>query len=232
MIFVNIYIDLDGTILDISERYYKIYYDIVVSFSGKPLSKERYWELKRKKVSEEEILKLSDISDIYTCIKKRLERIESVEYLKHDTLLPGSLDTLITLKNKSNRLILVTLRKSMENLYKQLTCLGILHLFDKILVTNTNKDQWLIKSKLIVKGDEHFDKTNSVIVGDTEVDILAGKVLGIKTVSVLTGIRSRDILLANKPDYIINSIKELPNIICGFGGELDEDTSCKSQTAV
>jgi len=215
---MNIYIDLDGTILDVSERYYRLYYDVVTSFGGKPLPKEKYWALKRRKIPEEKILKLSNVDNISACIKKRLEKIESTTYLKYDLPLPSSLATLILLKNKLNRLILVTLRSSKENLYKQLKSLRILHLFDRILTTNANKNQWLIKSELI-KADSYFDKSSSVIVGDTEVDILAGKILGIKTVAVLTGIRSKDILLANKPDYIINSIKDLPNLIHKFSPE-------------
>lgn len=169
---MNIYIDLDGTIIDISERY--------------------------------EHLKILDSQE-------RLNNIESLEYLRYDKLIDGILDILLELK-KNHRLVLVTLRKNKENLYIELDILGLVEIFDIILTPNLGYREKTFKRDLI-KGDSLFDVNNSVIVGDTEVDIKTGKCLGIKTVAVLSGLRTKEILLKENPDYIIDDINDLPNIL-------------------
>jgi phosphoglycolate phosphatase-like HAD superfamily hydrolase len=52
-----------------------------------------------------------------------------------------------------------------------------------------------------------------VVVGDSVVDIRAGKNAGAKTVAVLSGIFSREELEKEKPDLILESVKELPDFI-------------------
>jgi len=52
-----------------------------------------------------------------------------------------------------------------------------------------------------------------VIVGDSVVDIAAGKAAGAKTVAVLTGLYSQEELAAAKPDFIIKDVTELLSLI-------------------
>ena len=52
-----------------------------------------------------------------------------------------------------------------------------------------------------------------IIVGDSTVDVKAGKAAGAKTVSVLTGLYSREELTKAKPDFIINDVTELLRLI-------------------
>jgi phosphoglycolate phosphatase-like HAD superfamily hydrolase len=55
---------------------------------------------------------------------------------------------------------------------------------------------------------------NCVYVGDTRVDIRAGKAAGMGTVGVLTGFDDRDALQKETPDAIISSIAQLiPNVV-------------------
>jgi phosphoglycolate phosphatase-like HAD superfamily hydrolase len=48
------------------------------------------------------------------------------------------------------------------------------------------------------------------MVGDTETDICAGKMLGLMTIGVLNGIRTNHLLEEMDADVIIPSIMELP----------------------
>lgn len=211
---MNIYIDLDGTILEVSEKYYRLYYDIVTSLGYKPISKEKYWRLKKEKKREEDIAKISGISGITVFEyynKEWQSKIEALNYLKCDKLVTDVVETLKNLR-KYDRIILVTLRKSQVNLYKELEMVNIVSLFDGILIGNGAGEQWEIKAKLL-ESDNASKKGESVIIGDTEVDIRAGKKLGIKTIAVLSGIRSKSMLLVERPDYIVNTIKELPTAI-------------------
>jgi phosphoglycolate phosphatase-like HAD superfamily hydrolase len=52
-----------------------------------------------------------------------------------------------------------------------------------------------------------------LIVGDTEVDIRAGKAVRIKTVAVLSGIRDRAALEAEAPDAIVSDLHGLEDVI-------------------
>ncbi|MBA1337045.1 MAG: hypothetical protein HPY66_3481 [Firmicutes bacterium] len=51
-----------------------------------------------------------------------------------------------------------------------------------------------------------------VKVGDTVVDILEGKNAGVWTVAVLTGSQSKEQLESVGPDYMLNSVKDLPTL--------------------
>lgn len=50
-----------------------------------------------------------------------------------------------------------------------------------------------------------------MIVGDSVIDIKAGKAAGAKTVAVLSGLFARDELALENPDLILNDVTQLPN---------------------
>ena len=81
---------------------------------------------------------------------------------------------------------------------------GIDKIFEKILIG---------KSKYkIIGGYDSYNK-RSVIVGDTETDILAGKRFGLKTVAVTNGMRNRNFLKKYKPDVLIDDFLKLKHSI-------------------
>ena len=51
-----IFIDLDGPILDVSDRYYYSYANSLKEIGGRILDKDEYWNLKRTKVPDYDIL--------------------------------------------------------------------------------------------------------------------------------------------------------------------------------
>ena len=57
------------------------------------------------------------------------------------------------------------------------------------------------------------DPRSVVKVGDTKADIDEGKNAGCWTVAVLTGTQTKEYIRENNPDFIINSVKELPNLL-------------------
>jgi len=57
------------------------------------------------------------------------------------------------------------------------------------------------------------DPDSTIIVGDGDTDIEAGKAAGITTVAALYGYRPPDVLRQLNPDYAIESFAELPVII-------------------
>lgn len=53
----------------------------------------------------------------------------------------------------------------------------------------------------------------TLMVGDTELDIQCGKNAGSKTCGVLYGYRTKDQLAKEKPDFIISGLNELVNVL-------------------
>ena len=71
-----------------------------------------------------------------------------------------------------------------------------------------NVSETEIMAKFSVK-----DPKNVVKVGDTEVDILEGKNAGAWTVGVLSGTQPRKRLAALQPDFLVESIRSIPDLI-------------------
>lgn len=181
-----------------------MYADAVGELGGTPLNREVFWEAKRRRLPEKEILLQSGLDACATEVFRRLklERIEASRYLNYDLLQPGIGPALQQLA-RQHTLILVTLRNSREQLEAQLARLGLIPFFQLILSGNeTETEGWRVKYGLIRK---HFPKLDpsSWLIGDTETDIMAGKHLGLRTAAVTNGIRTREWLEALKPDAIL-----------------------------
>lgn len=66
---------------------------------------------------------------------------------------------------------------------------------------------------LFIANSLNIDIEDTMIVGDTELDIQCGKAAGSLTCAVSYGYRTRNILEKENPDFIIDDILELKNII-------------------
>jgi len=216
---MTFYLDLDGTLIDVSERYYRIYREMVLAGGGNPLKKSEYWRLRRQGISESELLSQLVPSKVYSeLLASRAKKLETLEYLKYDQLVPGALETIEFLKARA-RLILVTLRNAAMELMHQLQTLGLGSLFELVLFPTQHIDDHAKSKATLISGNPWFKAENSMIIGDSEADILAGKMLNIKSIAVLSGIREREILVRYKPDYIIDSLAALPTLLSAISGK-------------
>src|SRR3989344_5031223 len=200
---MTLFIDLDGPILDVSERIYRVYRDILKKKNKKYLSKKDYIRMKREKAPIEKILKKTSTEDISFQFKKAWEKeVEKPYYLSLDKLSWKIKKALSWLKKNYN-LILITHRRYPGRLFKQLKENSIWDFFEEILIipAGSYRPKWQLKYKYI-KRYRDYDK-KSIIIGDGETDILAGKKLKIKTVVIAGGMTSRKILKEHKPDFII-----------------------------
>lgn len=198
----SIAFDLDGTLIDVSLRDYKIYTDIVHSLNGTPMKYDVYWSLRKNKTDIFYILEQSGIiNDIETnfFLQKRKELMERSEYLKLDVLIPGVATTLEKLA-KSYDIYIVTIRYNKENTIEQLHQLGLDKY--KLYIASGGKVEYLKKIPNLC-----------VMVGDTENDILPAKKLGIQSVAVLSGIRNKTQLEVMEPSYIIESVSKWDRVL-------------------
>jgi len=205
-----IFFDLDGPILDVSGRYYALYSQLLMDAGGRPISRDDYWQRKRNKESETDILAASGFAsghEGYALRRKAL--IEEPRFLELDEVQRGAHQALASLQPRG--LCLVTVRSNRSNLMAELDRLDIKKYFIAVLSEEAGGEAFRVKIRLI----RNFQKevpAASVIIGDTEAEILAGRALGLKTIAVLSGIRSREFLLKYNPDLIIDGIWNLPEV--------------------
>ena len=69
---------------------------------------------------------------------------------------------------------------------------------------------------MILSAMKFFDISDPravVKIGDTKIDVEEGKSAGCWTVSVLTGTQTREYIKESNPDFIINSVADLPDLL-------------------
>jgi len=206
---MKIFFDLDGTLIDVSKRHHTVYTQLVGKFGGKPLAKDEYWKLKQNRLPWPDMLEKSGIhaAKLEAFMAEFIALIESPDMLAIDapfSFVPNVLEQL-----KGSELYLITLRRNNDNVVQQLKDLGLYNSFTKVVSGHTENEGHELKTKLI---KDLCDK-NSIVVGDTESDILAAKANHITSVAVLSGIRDKNFLASLGPDYIISDIGELPKLL-------------------
>lgn len=210
----NIFIDFDGTLVDIAPRHYRVYKKCVEKMGGTPLDRKKYWELKRDNISWNELLPMSglEVNNRDDYLKLFIDRIESLEELYRDELFVDSLSTLKKLSSNGNKLYLLSLRRNSDALDKQIEKLGIGCFFEKILSGHSDtKEGTLLKKADIIK--QTIDNPeDSIIVGDTEADVTAAQQLNATSIALLSGIRSKEFLKSMEPDYLVDGIGDVANI--------------------
>ena len=194
--------DLDGTLIDISERDYRIYSDVLLELGYKPIEKGIYWPQRRNITDIHWILEQSgctDENDVNYFLQKRKEKMEELYYLKMDNLFADTIDTLNTLGN-SYHLVILTRRLEEDNTRKQCEWLGLDKKTELRIVKGDKKEQMRAIPNLCA------------FIGDTENDILPANELGVMSIAVTTGIRNENKLKELHPAMIINTLSEVINI--------------------
>lgn len=208
----QIIFDLDGTLINTSERHYLVYKILISELGGTPLSKSEYWHLKRQKITTSQLLTLSQVnqrlSDNYN--HRFLKLIEEPEYLKLDSLFPV-VKSLLQYLSQKYHLSLVTLRRRPENTQNQLRLLNLDHYFNNIKITRTGQNSLTAK----IQATKSIRKLKPCIfIGDTEIDIQTAQALNCKSVALTSGIRNPIFLKPLHPDLILKSLSELtPRLI-------------------
>lgn len=202
----TIFFDLDGTLIDIADKYFRIYADFASQKDIPYRSKNDFWRLKRKKAPVRDLFKTSISESEYKDFF--LSQVETREYLKYDRLFLFTLPTLRQLKKMGWGLCLLTLRRNNQNLRHQLDNLG-LNFFDKIIVGEPDNQASRNNYKRKIACITALVEPEDIIVGDSAADMLCGKHLKLITVGVLSGISSYKALKKNTPTFIIRNISSL-----------------------
>jgi len=212
--------DLDGTLLDVSERYYRSIKDTLHSHNLNCPPKEKVISLKRQGLQGIQILDIlvpTTIKEREDVIKKcEIDRIERMnKYLYLDKLFPNVIDTLRKLQ-KRTKIALLTLRKSYSKTIEQISELNIIDFFDLVEVLTPKGDFSELKflSGMKICRYLSINSADCCIVGDSIYEMIAGKKMGARTtIGVSYGLTDREILLSKGASYLISDIKEILPII-------------------
>lgn len=202
---MNIIFDLDGTLIDSSDRMYRLFCTLVPQCR---MSKAQYWDYKRNKINHEQlIMKYFPEINFEIFRNQWMKLIESDYYLAMDV---NYIDTIKVLQKlqKQNILFLLTARQNKEGLIKELDRLELRNFFEKIFTTEgkcSKQELWL---KMIQKY-EKLDNKDNVFISDMGMDILIGNRMGYKTVAISHGFMNREKLQEYIPDVIIDELEQL-----------------------
>lgn len=223
----RLFTDFDGPIMDVSDRYYNVYQFCLERIADgeqpiKQLSKAEFWQLKRAKVSEQQIGILSGLYEEQAeeFARLRRETVHKMQYLSLDRPIAGAKEMLAKLEFYDVDLVVMTMRR-VDELTEALRRCDLEQFFplnrryclsNDYVKTTDVKDKPLLMAKAIVE----LPPVETVwMVGDTEADIAAAKSQNIKVIGVLSGIRDRVALESYEPDAIVENLVEAVDLILG-----------------
>ncbi|MDF0551532.1 HAD family hydrolase [Kamptonema sp. UHCC 0994] len=212
--------DFDGPIMDVSERYYRVY-QLCLAQAQRPdqeirvLPKQEFWQMKRSRTPETQIGILSGLDETQAAefAQNRRKTVHTLPYLVYDQPVPGAVETLERLQQAGVDLVVMTMRRVREldeafnrcDLAKFFPLDRRYCLPNDYVKTGDTKDKPLLMAKAIAELPAASDVW---MVGDTEADIIAAKTHGVKVMGALSGIRDRTQLEMHKPDLIVSNLVE------------------------
>lgn len=222
---MNLCFDIDGPIIDVADRYYRAYLESLKDIDPKKvqiLTKETFWKLKQNRITDFEIGIISNLSigESTSSAEIRRELTFKPEYLAQDKLFDDVFKTFEYLKAKKIYFFLVTLRRQSYlsqaikqfRIDKYVSNERLFSIDDKQNFSNDIQEKYIMLVNAINKLD--LDPRDTWMVGDSETDIHAGRLARYrKTIAISRGIRSREQLGILKPDYLVNDLSEVTELI-------------------
>jgi phosphoglycolate phosphatase-like HAD superfamily hydrolase len=199
-------VDVDGTMLDVALRHHRVYLAVVEEHGGRGLPLDVYWHLKRSGASWPDVLVRSGLAaDEPGCLASFAARIEAPGQLMTDSVVAG-MERLLAVWSGWAHVAAVSLRHDHGALTGQLDRLGLGPCLDDVVSAEGGGGARTVKAALV----EPFAGAGPVIViGDTEVDVLAAGDCGAIAIAVTWGIRSRPLLEACAPAAVVDTVDEL-----------------------
>lgn len=131
------------------------------------------------------------------------------EQMEYSTLYTGIEETLAELKNRNIKISLLT-TKVQDQAERIIDHFSLREYFDLVMgrregIAHKPSPEPLLK----ICNDLAVDVKNTLMVGDTELDIQCGRNAGSYTCGVLYGYRTKELLEIENPDFIVESIEDI-----------------------
>ena len=136
------------------------------------------------------------------------------DFIDESKLYPEIEDTLSFLKNGKDLKISLLTTKGQDQAEKIIDHFGFSKYFDFVMGRREGiAHKPSAEPLLFICNELEVDTKNTMIVGDTELDILCGKNAGATTCGVTYGYRTRESLKKNNPDYLIYEFSEIKSLM-------------------
>ncbi len=136
-------------------------------------------------------------------------------------LLPGVLELLQRLKSRKHLVLALLTGNVSRGAQLKLEHYGVWHFFEFGAFADDHRDRNRLGSFARTRAKEkhgrEFSASEIDVVGDTPRDIACGKAFGARTIAVATGRWSRDELVKYQPDFLINDLSNVEEIIDTLG---------------
>jgi HAD superfamily hydrolase (TIGR01509 family) len=204
--------DLDGTIVDSRDAYLEAAKTAFQAMGLEPPTMQTALQIPKRL---EQNLPIDDLTHTDTThfLGVYLKTFYAITAVKAKPI-PNIHATLENLRQKA-KLVLITMRNVPKaTVAKELQQFGLAQYFTYILTAqDTHKPkpspEALIKALKVID----VQICDCLIVGDSVIDINAGKAAGAKTIAVLSGLYTKQELAKLNPDLILENATHLPNCI-------------------
>ncbi|MGQ9799052.1 MAG: HAD family hydrolase [Ignavibacterium sp.] len=204
----HICFDLDGTLVHSAKTIYKTTTNTLDELGI-------YYSLPEEKFNQRIGQHFKDIFKYFGIVVPDFEHFISVyksnyfDFIDDSELYEGTRETLEKLKSLEMKITLLT-TKAQDQAEKIISHFNLENYFDIIMGRRDGIPHKPSPEPLIIICNElNISTAETLMVGDTELDILCGKNAGAKTCAASYGYRSSDLLNSHNPDYIIDSISEV-----------------------
>ena len=212
--------DLDGTLLDSIWIYYDIVDIVFEKLELPPVPKERFVEAAKDGDFEWDYVLPADMKDRKEeLIKAATDLIYDIYpdmFAKKLKIVPGADTILSNIHQDGMKIGIVTSTPEEGMSYKRhiLKKTGMDKLIEVLITADDVQHKKPAGEPLIVCSQKlGIAPEKSVYVGDSRIDVKAGKAAGMKTIGVLTGFDDLKTLGREEPDAIIDSVADLPEVI-------------------
>jgi phosphoglycolate phosphatase len=200
--------DFDGTISNSLDIAYKVYERLSLKYGFKRFTREEVNEFKALSIQER--FKRHHIS-IFKLPKLARKTRKIISDLMHETdPFPEMPELLKELKDKGYKLVIVS-SNSKSNILEFLKVHQMIE-FDYIF----GKASFFGKERLMKKALKKFKGYDPIYVGDELRDIVSSKSVGIKIASVTWGFDDQVLLEGAEPDYLLDNINTLREVLLNF----------------
>jgi HAD superfamily hydrolase (TIGR01549 family) len=136
------------------------------------------------------------------------------DFINESVLYPNIEETLSFIREEKDIKISLLTTKGQDQAEKIINYFYLDKFFDLIMGRREGIAHKPSAEPLLMICDElNVKSANTIMVGDTEIDIQCGKNAGAITCAVSYGFRSEETLINHKPDFIYNSVLELKNFL-------------------
>ncbi|MHB1686940.1 MAG: HAD family hydrolase [Ignavibacteriaceae bacterium] len=208
----NITFDLDGTLIDSFKTIYKTTEKVLDQLGiSKPLDEREFY----KRIGHHFI-------DIFNELEIHVKNFDEFidiykkyyfDYIGESIVYGSLVDVLEFLKREEIAISLLT-TKGQDQADKIIDHFNLRKYFSLVMGRRENiANKPSPEPLLIICKELKVIPEETLMVGDTELDIQCGKNAGTKTCGCTYGYRPKKILAKESPDYLISKISELPELI-------------------